>query len=98
MVTICENIYIFSGDNKRIIMKIKIKNIGDFIDWYGMDYRIIESDEEDAVISIDANINAVYFWALQYGEIAEILEPIELRNKLAVGLERMLEKYKIKKT
>lgn len=93
-----KRIYMYSGDNKRIIMKIKVKNIGDFIDWYGRDYRIIESNEEDAVISIDANINAVYFWALQYGEIVEILEPIELRNRLAVGLEHMLEKYKIKKT
>ena len=93
-----KQIYMYSGDDRRIILKIKIKNIGDFIDWYGMDYKIIESGEEEAILSIEANVNAVYFWALQYGEIAEILEPIELRDKIIDGLESMLKKYKIKKT
>ncbi len=93
-----KQIYMYSEDDRRIILKIKIKNIGDFIDWYGMDYKIIESGEEEAILSIEANVNAVYFWALQYGEIAEILEPIELRDKIIDGLESMLKKYKIKKT
>lgn len=88
----------YSGDDRKIIIRIHIKNIGDFIDWYGTDYKIIESDGQEAIISIEANVNAVYFWALQYGEIAEILEPIELRNKIRAGLESMLKKYKIKKT
>ena len=41
------------------------------------------------------NLNATYYWALQYGELAEIVEPASLRNRIKNGLESMLEKYKI---
>lgn len=89
-----EHIYMYSGETERITLKIKNEHIGDVIDWYGKDFLVVEKDEEQIIIKIRANINAVYFWALQYGSIVEILEPECLRNKIREGLENILEKYK----
>ena len=89
-----EHIYMYSGENERITIKVKMDNIGDVIDSYGSDYRIVKVEEPDVIITIKANSNAVYFWALQYGGIAEIIKPVELRNRIKHGLEDMLEKYK----
>lgn len=89
-----EHIYMYSGDNERITIKVKLENIGDVIDWYGNNYRIVKIEQPDVIINIKANSNAVYFWALQYGGIAEIIKPIALRNRIKDGLEDILEKYK----
>ena len=89
-----EHIYMYSGKSERIMLKVKKENIGDVIDWYGKNYTLIETTDEEVVINIKANINAVYFWALQYGSVAEVVSPEYLRNKLIDGLENILLKYK----
>ena len=67
--------------------------MGFFIDWYGTDYRIIEKDNNYVTVRVIANENATYYWAMQYGHSAEILEPSSLRDRIKEGLEDMLEKY-----
>lgn len=89
-----EHIYLYSGKSERLVMKIKKDNIGDLIDWFGKEYIIVESDEEDVVVRLKANTNSVYFWIMQYGHIAEIIQPETLREKIKKGLEEMMEKYK----
>lgn len=90
-----EHIYMFSGDSKAITIRIRKKSIGDFIDWYGRDYRIEENneDEETVLIRLDANENAVFYWALQYGGIAEVVKPLQLRDRIRKELIKMMEKY-----
>lgn len=88
-----EHIYMFSGKSAYITFKIKIGNIGDFIDWYGLNYRVLETADEYVTVKIKANENAAYYWALQYGDKAEVLAPQSLRNRLTEGLEEMLRRY-----
>lgn len=88
-----EHIYLYSGESERLVMKIKKKNIGDMIDWFGKDYKILKEDEDNVTVRLKANTNAVYFWAMQYGSIAEILSPENLREKMKKGLEEMMAKY-----
>lgn len=42
-------------------------------------------------------MNAVYFWALQYGEVVEVLLPESLRRKIGEGAANIFEKYKEKR-
>lgn len=76
------HIYMYSGETKNILLKVKKKNIGDVIDWFGTEYRIMEEGEEYVNLRLYANEDAVVFWALQYGRIAEVLEPVSLRQKI----------------
>lgn len=89
-----EHIYMYSGKSERITLKIKKENIGDVIDWYGKNYKLIKLNEDEAIIKIKANENAVYFWALQYGGIVEVIGPEYLRERIKGGLENILLKYK----
>ena len=88
-----EHIYMFSGESVPIKIKLKKEHIGIFIDWYGIDYTISEKDEDEITIRVKANENATYYWALQYGHLVEIVEPLSLREKLQQGLKNILKKY-----
>ncbi len=88
-----EHIYMTCGEATCFRLKIVKNRIGEFIDWFGKDFRISEEDEEYVIINIKANENAVYFWALQYGEIVEILSPVHMRERLKNGLKKMLIRY-----
>ncbi len=89
-----EHIYMFSGDTRYVTIRLKKTGIGDFIDWYGPDFRVLDQQEDHYTLKIRVNENAVYYWALQYGGIAEVLAPEPLRRRIREGLEQMLEKYK----
>lgn len=88
-----EHVYMFSGKVGEIELKIKNDNIGSFVDWFGTNYTLLENDDEYSVVRAITNYDAAYYWSLQYGEKAEVLEPIELRNKIKNGLQEILNKY-----
>jgi predicted DNA-binding transcriptional regulator YafY len=87
------HIYMFSGECCKITLRVKKRAIGDVIDWYGKDYRVVQEDDEHVVIKLDANCNAVYYWALQYGSVVEVLAPERLRQRIREGVMEMVEKY-----
>ena len=88
-----EHIYMFSGDSLPIRIRMLKEHIGFFIEWYGSDYRIVEEDEDYVTVRVISNENATYYWALQYGNIVEVVEPISLRNRIKEGLKDILNKY-----
>lgn len=88
-----EHIYMFSGESVYARIKIKNKYIGDFIDWFGRDYKVVERAEDYIIVRIKVNENAVYYWALQYGDKAQVLAPEALRQRIIVGLKGILEWY-----
>ena len=88
-----EHVYMFSGKVERVTIKIMTKNIGYYEDWFGSKYYILDSNDEYTVLACDTNVNAVYYWALQYGNIAKVLEPVELRKRIIRGLKDILKGY-----
>lgn len=88
-----EHIYMYSGESARVTLKIQKCNIGDFIDWFGKDYRKIQEQDEEIIIQVKTNIEAVYFWALQYSRIAEVLAPKSLRDKIKEGVINITKMY-----
>lgn len=88
-----QHLYMMSGKTIPIQMKIKRKNIGDFIDWYGKDFIITDKTDEELTIHFRGSDTAVKFWALQYGEIATITSPESLRNQIQEEIKLLSEKY-----
>lgn len=88
-----EHIYMFSGDSIQAVIRIQRQNISDFIDWYGMGFKVMEENEETLTVRIKVNENAVYYWALQYGGVAEVIKPDKLRGRIRDGLQEMLDRY-----
>ena len=88
-----EHIYMWTGTSERVTLRIQNYNVRDFVDWFGTDYRLIKIDEEYTEVSIKANVNAIKFWALQYGGVATVLKPESLRKELLNTIEEMQNRY-----
>ncbi len=89
-----EHIYMNAGES--VEAKIKIDDEGkvsDIISWFGNRVGIFfENDKLYA--SIRVNENSLIYWALQYGQSVEVVEPASTREKILNILDKMVEKYK----
>jgi hypothetical protein len=69
------------------------KNIGDFIDWYGKDFTVINREGDEIAIRFLVNDTALVFWALQYGKIATIISPASVRERMEHEVKLLADKY-----
>ena len=90
-----EHIYMFNGKSIRAKFKAQQNIIGQVIDWFGNDVKFTKISDEEYMAEVTVNENAFYFWAIQYGEYVEVIEPVEIRKKIAEAITAMKEKYTI---
>jgi predicted DNA-binding transcriptional regulator YafY len=90
-----EHIYMFSGKSEKVFFKVDKSRLDDIVDWFGTDFKIRKKLEDEYIISVDVNTNAMYYWALQYGDYVEILKPESLRNKMLESVSAMQNKYSL---
>lgn len=98
-----EHIYMYAGKSVFVTFRIRKEYVGHFIDWYGVKEIRTGDDVDDKTkqinpdyvrLTVRVNENAMYHWAIQYGELVEILSPKNLRVRVKEGLEKILNKYK----
>ncbi|MCR5177416.1 MAG: WYL domain-containing protein [Lachnospiraceae bacterium] len=56
---------------------------------------ITHKNEDQIVVRLKCNENAMRYWALQYGPYVEVLEPESLRKQIVEDIAAMSEKYLI---
>lgn len=88
-----EHVYMFSGNSQLIRMRVLDKGINDVIDWLGKDIQITKESENTFLIDVRANPQAMKYWALQFGEKAEILLPERLRDEMRELVKKIYDKY-----
>ncbi len=88
-----EHFYMFSGASVTAKLKTTEDMMSEPVDWFGTDFRIVEKTDDFIVIRVVCNQDALRYWALQYGPYVEVLEPKELRDRLAEDIKGMQEKY-----
>lgn len=88
-----EHIYMFSGKSEKVVFKIAKSRLDDVVDWFGTEFKIRKKEDDHYIISVDVNTNAMYYWALQYGQYAEIVSPVDLREKLKETISKMYDRY-----
>lgn len=89
-----EHIYMFSGESVNIKLKTADYMMDDLVDWFGNDIRVTKQKDDQIVVRLNCNENAMRYWALQYGPYVEVLEPKSLRNQIREDINKMAEKYK----
>ena len=85
--------YMNSGKSEYIRMLADHKIIGDVIDYFGDNIRIINTDDDTVEILLKSSEDDMYYWSLQYGDYVEILEPQELRYRIRNTVETMAKAY-----
>lgn len=90
-----EHIYMFSGESDNILLKVKEERIDDVLDWIGDNVTIRDAEEKEYVyVRFKANHSAMKYWAIQFGEVVEVIEPAHLREEVANTLDTIMKKYK----
>lgn len=89
-----EHIYMFSGENARVAMRIEKFLVGDVIDWFGKDVIFHNETETSVDVSVATNLKAMRYWAMQYANHVEVLRPEKLREEIKGDLLAAVEKYK----
>lgn len=85
--------YMFTDKPEGVVLVAKKWMIDDIVDWFGKDVTITDVDDENVKVELTVSPTAMKFWALQYGENAEVIAPAGLRNDIATAIEKMHEKY-----
>ena len=88
-----EHTYMFCGESVTIQFKAPLLMMNDLIDWFGKEFTIIDKHDEEIVVSVKCNYNAMFYWALQYGAYVEVLSPRKLREELKDTISEMNKRY-----
>lgn len=89
-----EHIYMFSGPSVQVKMRVSEHMIGALIDWFGKKFRIVQEEADKLIVSVACNELAMKYWALQYGEYVEVLEPKSLREAICDAIDWMGSFYR----
>ena len=89
-----EHIYMFSSPSVQVKMRVSEYKMGALIDWFGKEFRIVQEESGKLIVSVACNKLAMRYWALQYGEYAEILEPESLRDDIRDAVDCMGSVYR----
>ena len=89
-----EHIYMMSGDSEVVTFEFDKKTLINVIDWFGNDIIINKGKVKDTfVATAKVNINAMRFWAMQYGENVTVKSPKSLVNRIKEQLKNMNKRY-----
>lgn len=88
-----EHIYMFSGESVMISTLVDKAMVSELIDWFGKDFKMQERRDGQMLVRLKCNEQAFFYWALQYGQYVEVLEPAALRSRIAETVSKMNEKY-----
>ena len=89
-----EHIYMFAGESVPVKFRANSNLAGQIIDWFGTDVRFSDDNGETVEVRVTVNEQAMKYWALQYGQYVEILEPLALRENIKAAAKKIGEKYK----
>ena len=89
------HVYMFPGKEQAVKVRIKRDCFSDLYDFFGGTISVDKkaSDDEYAVVIFKANLEGLFYWALQYGANAEVLEPQEVRERILEAIRGMFDTY-----
>jgi len=88
------HIYMY-GDN-IVNAKIEVFDSSSILyidDWFGSNSKIYKENNK-LYANVTCSEDALFFWALQYGNAIKLVEPIELVERIKNHLKKEIEKYK----
>ena len=89
-----KHVYMYSSDDRRAKLRIVRPMVSDVIDMFGTDVTFSDEDEGHVTVAVHANEMSVEQFARSFAPDVIVLEPKELADKLAAGLEQTLAIYR----
>ena len=89
-----KHVYMYSSDDTRVIFRIVRPMISDVIDMFGKDITFFDETADTVCVKVNVNETSMLQFAKNYAPDVEILEPLELREKIIEEIKRSLRVYK----
>ncbi len=89
-----QHVYMYSSKNSHVKFRIVKAMISDIIDMFGTDVRFYDETEDTVCVKVQVNEQSMIQFAKNYAPDVEVLEPVELREKVKEELEKGLRVYK----
>ena len=90
---LAEHVYMFSGKSEHFKVRVNENLMDTLIDDFGKDLRVKYGEGTDIIVGLKSNADAFFYWAMQYGRHAEVLEPESMRKRLKEASYNMYKKY-----
>ena len=88
-----EHVYMFAGESIRAKFKAKNYLIDQIVDWFGTEFKIKPINDEECMIEVVVNKEAFFCWAMQYSIHIEVMEPVDMRERISKAVRELNEKY-----
>lgn len=89
-----ESFQMFSGEDIRIKVRLKMELLNPMFDRFGLDVDIKPDGEDHFILSTKAKSSAgLLGWLLQWGHAAEVLSPPNLVEEMKTEIDKMAQTY-----
>lgn len=88
-----EHIYMFNGDSVHAKLEVTSSEIGQVIDWFGKNFKVVDEYDNKCVISLTVNENALFYWTMQYGQFVKVLSPQSVAKWVKSAAMDIVKKY-----
>jgi len=85
--------YLFAGEPEHIILKVQSSALSYVKDTFGESVELIKQGEKFSQVKVFCNQRDAYYWAMQFSDVAQVLEPQSLREELYHRARIMARKY-----
>lgn len=89
-------IYMFGGEEEYFLLRCDDRILDDILDSFGKEVPVVDFDDHHFVTRIQSSRQGMFYFALQYLEYLEILEPADARQHLTQILQQALLRYQKK--
>lgn len=89
-----ERVYQIAGQSIQVVLRCENSLLSDILDHFGLDTILCDNGDSTFDATVTAEPKGVTFWAMQYLERCEILQPLRLRQELAHTLFEGWERYR----
>jgi predicted DNA-binding transcriptional regulator YafY len=89
-----EHLYMFAKKPVKVRFKAVADALNHVFDWFGQTAEVVSlPGGEGYEVTVNVNEQAMRYWALQFYEYVEVLEPESLRESLSAASKTLAEKY-----
>ena len=85
--------YLYSDEIKPVEFIADKGIIDQVVDWFGSGAKMFKLPDDKVRVKLNASIDAMEYWAMQYIKHVEIVRPEELRNRIKANIEDAKTKY-----
>ena len=87
--------YMFADESCDITIQCNEKYYDQIVDWFGFESIIKKKDDNMIEVTVKSSPNAFVFWALQYGDICEVIGPNAVREKIMEKIKKVNKNYNL---